>query len=82
MASAAVQPYCRAELWIRRRGLMRNVNGTGKGGTAKGMPPTALKCLINMALGGPAGTNDLTDGSEIIRASVGAQACPVKRNVA
>jgi hypothetical protein len=34
--------------------------------------PTALKCFINMPLGGPAGTNNLNDASEPIGASVGA----------
>jgi hypothetical protein len=61
---------------------MRNLDGTGKRGTAKGVPTTALKCLINTALGGRAGTDDLNDGSEIVGASVGVQARPVKRNVA
>jgi hypothetical protein len=61
---------------------MWNLDGTGKRGTAKGVPPTALQCLINTALGGPAGTDDLYDWSEIVGASVGAQARPVKRNVA
>jgi hypothetical protein len=81
MASAAVQPCCKAEMRIRRRGLMGNLDGVGKRGTAERGAPTALKCSIDMPLGGPAGTDDLGDGLEIIGASVGARARPVKRNV-
>jgi hypothetical protein len=47
-------------------------------GLKVGGAPTVLKCLINMPLGGPAGTEDLNDGSEPIGASVGAQTRSVK----
>ena len=79
MASAEIRPRRRAEGRIHRGGLVRNRDGAGsEAGLKVGGAPTVLKCLINLPLGGPAGPDELNDGSELIGASLGEQAHPVK----